>query len=100
MTKRDELLRQAKEARTSAAQAHRLAIGWGITDPNDVARLVAYAEELDEKARTLEGQALESDLSLPPVGPVVAHSQQQARQQSETAPTAHPVPPHKQSDPE
>ncbi len=89
MTRRDELLRQAKEARALAAKAHRLAIGWGIANPDDVARLIAYAEELDDKARTLEGQALGSDLSLPLVGHVVTHSQQQAQQQSETASTAH-----------
>ena len=89
MHKRDELLRQAQEARGLAAKAQRLAMGLGDTNPDDVARLVAYAEELDEKARTLEGQAFESDLSLPPVPLVVPHSQQQAQQQqSETASAA------------
>lgn len=96
MLKREELLRQAKEARALAAKAQGLAIGWGNTNPDDIARLIAYAQELDHKARTLEGQALEGDLSLPPVGTVVTHSQQQAQQQSETAPTAYRAPPYKE----
>jgi len=96
MISRDELIRQARETRALAAKAHRLAIGWGNTNPNDVARLIAYAEELDDKARSLERQALEGDLYLPPIGPVVTHLQQQAQQQSDTAPTTQRATPKKE----
>ena len=58
MSKRDELLRQASATRALAAKAHRLAMG---TNPTDSARLIAYAKELDEKARTLEAQALQDE---------------------------------------
>lgn len=93
MTMRDELLRQAKEARALATKAHRLAMG---TNSNDAARLIAYAQELDDTARALEGRALGSELFLPPVGPVVGHSQQQAQQQSESGPASYRAAPRKE----
>ena len=85
MIKRDELLRQAREARAQAAKAYRLAMG---TNPADRAQLIAYSRELDGRARELEGQAFRSDLSLPPVA---QHQQQQAQQQqSDAAATLRP----------
>ena len=79
MIKRDRLLRQAREARAQAAKAHRLAMG---TNPTDCAQLIAYSQELDGRARDLEGQASKSELSLPPV---TEHQQQQAQQQQSAA---------------
>lgn len=78
MVKRDELLRQASEARSLASKAHRLAAG---TNPADAARLIAYAQDLDDRARALEAEAFGNDLSIPPVGPVVTRPQEQAQQQ-------------------
>ena len=85
MIKRDELLRQAREARAQAARAHRLAMGTNLTD---AAQLIAYGQELDDRARALEGQAFESDVSLPPV--TQPQQQQAQQQQSSAAPTATP----------
>ena len=59
MSKGDELLKEAKEARALAAKARRLAMG---TNPTDAARLIAYADELEELARTFERRAGASDL--------------------------------------
>jgi len=78
MSKREELLRQAQEARSLAAKAHRLSRG---VNRLEGARLLEYARELDDRARALEAQAFGNDLSLPRVGPVVTRPQEQAQQQ-------------------
>ena len=65
MLTRADLLRQAKEIRASAARAIRLAASWAITNPDDVARLMAYAAEMDEKAKDLEAEAFAEGYSLP-----------------------------------
>ena len=83
MTTRDDLRRQTKEARASAAKARRLAGSWGISSEFDVDRLIVYAAELDKKAEALEAEARAADLSVPPVTPVVTHSQQQQVQHSD-----------------
>ena len=46
MIDRRELLRQAKKARALAMKARRLAMGM---NPNDAARLLAYARELGDR---------------------------------------------------
>jgi len=97
MSVREDLLRQAKEARASADRARRLAGSWGISSGDDVVRLIAYAAASEKRAEQLEAQALAADLSLPPVTPVVTHPQPQVQQQSdstssESEPTKSPDP--------
>ena len=84
MSKRDELLRQAREARSLAAKAHRLAMG---TNPADAARLIEYAQELDGRARALEAEAFGNDSSPRRLdGPMVSRAQEQTQQlQAEVA---------------
>ena len=81
MVTRADLLRQSKEARASAARAHRLAASWAITNPDDTARLSADAAAMDQKAKDLEAQALAAELSIPSPSTVVTHSQEKAQQQ-------------------
>ena len=85
MTTLDDLRRQANEARVSAARAWRLAGSWGISSEDFVARLVPYVAELEKQAEALEAQGRATDLSLPPLLPVVMHSQQRVPQQSNSA---------------
>ena len=87
MTVRDDLLRQAREARAAAARAQRLALGWSLSNPRDTAQLLAYAEELSERARSLEARARASDLSVPPIAPAVTHVQEQVQQQAASTPS-------------
>ena len=58
MSRRSELLKQAIEARALAGKAERLAMGM---NPADAGLLIAYAKELDEKARKLEAQARQDE---------------------------------------
>lgn len=80
MSTRDDILRQASEARAVAAKAQRLALSLGISGTDVAARLIAYAQEMDAKASSLEAQVRASDLSLPPL--VDTRSQHQVHEQS------------------
>jgi hypothetical protein len=83
MLTRGDLHRQAKESRARAVKARRIAASWAITNPDDVAALVAYAAEMEQKAQDLEAEAVAQALTLPlQDAPVVTHSQQQVQQQS------------------
>ena len=84
MDEGDDLPRKAKEARRSASLARRLIARGGVLAAHDIARLTAFAEEMEAKAADLEAQILSGDLSLPPVGPVGTQSQQQAQQQQQS----------------
>jgi hypothetical protein len=84
MGERDDLLRKAKEARRSASPAPRMVGSGGVSTAHDIARLTAFAEEMEAKAADLEADALAAELSLPPVSPVVPQPQQQAQQQQQS----------------